>query len=190
MRDLHLARLEFGKPFVDSSVPMFSRTGTAVDASPMGQNDIAKIRVRNVPYDPVHGRPVEDAFARVEIFSQFKDKLVLPFDYPRWEENRKPFYHDHPRDHYPHEWNRRSLPPSGEWSTLNFLVKSIDEEKAYGFRGRSQLLHMWHDPELQIPPGRYLVRIVVFGIGLRSEAEQWLSLDIGGRGQSVNVEKR
>jgi hypothetical protein len=184
MRHLHSIRLNFGAPYVDSAVPLF-RGGAQI-----GSNDIAKITVRNVPYDGQQGKSAEDCFARIDVYETSTMRHVLGFDYPRWEENPKPGYHDHPSDHFPHEWNRRTLPPNGEASTINFLIKSVREAAAYGFRGRSQIVFGWRDPELKIGLGEYAMKIVVSGAGMRRPAEQWLAVNIGPSIKVAQLAKR
>lgn len=178
------ARIDFEEPFIDVFVPLFANHQVLI-----GDNDIAKIAIRNVPYDGARGKEITNCYASISFLDARTRRSVLQFDYPRWEENPKPGYHTNPRDHYPDEWNRRDLLPSGERSTLNFLVKTRDEAVAYGFRGRSQLVSGWHDRELELKPGTYLVKLTVSGVGLRKPAEQWLTVDVGGANGPLRVEK-
>ena len=192
IRILQAARITFDAPFVRRTVDLWPAPAVRVIGAipkPIGQNDIATIVIRNRPRDGEHGRNVENAFASVTFFDPTTHERVLEFDYPRWEANPKPGYHSNPIDHYPDDWNRRTLRASGEANTLNFLLKSINDECAYGFRGLSQMQHMWHDPDLRLPPGEYIARLTISGVGLASCAVQWLSVAVGGSGKSVDVEK-
>jgi hypothetical protein len=185
MARLRAARIIFDEPYIDAFVPLWHRgTGQLV-----GENDIAKIRVRNVPFDGSRGLVVTDAYAFIEFYNATSLQLVLRFDYPRWQENPMPAYGTNPGDHIVDEWNRRNLSPTGEAATLNFLVKTRSEGRAYGFRTRSQLLPLWHDRELELRSGNYLAKLTVAGVNLRRPAEQWLSVSVGGVDESLRVEK-
>jgi hypothetical protein len=181
------ARIIFDEPYVQNFIPLYGTIGTK--RTQIGENDIAKIAVRNVPYDASNGRVIENAFARFEIYDQSTGTKVLEFDYPRWQENPKPGYYGNPPDHIRDEWNRRDLQPSGDKSLLNFLIKSRNDDRAYGFRANSQLRPLWHDPKLELSPGRYWGRLTVYGVGLRKPAEQWLLVEIGGVDEPMTVEK-
>jgi hypothetical protein len=190
LREISAARISFEllPPYRNVGLHGSVETETGAKRVPLGALDIASIIVRNIPYDGADGKAVVDAFGQLEVFDLATGRLVLSFDYPRWEGNPKPGYHDHPRDHYPDEWKRRTLSPSGDANRMDFLIKGIDQDCAYGFRGRSQILPMWSDERLKLPAGDYRARITIAGVGLRQPAEQWLTLNIGGRGQSFVVE--
>ena len=144
----------------------------------------------NSPYDGANGNVIKDCYASISFYDAKTQRLVLEFDYPRWQENQKPGYHHNPSDHIPDEWNRRDLRPSGERSTLNFLVKSRSEGTAYGFRAQSQIKHpLWHHPELALPPGSYFAKLTVSGVGLQHPTQQWLAVTVGGVGEPMRVEK-
>ena len=181
------ARIVFDEPYVQNFIPLFGTIGTT--RTQIGENDMAKIAVRNVPYDSASGRVIQDAFARFAMYDQRTGAKVLEFDYPRWQENPKPGYFGNPPDHIRDDWNRRDLQPSGDKSLLNFLIKTRGHDKAYGFRASSQLKPLWHDPDLAVPPGEYWGRLTVCGVGLREPAEQWFSVRIGGAGEPMAVEK-
>ena len=186
MRHWRSARLVFGKPYVDSNVPLYETTQAGRRL--VGRNEIAKIKVQNIPYDGEHGKTVEQSYARLDVYNPVTKRCVLAFDYPRWEENPKPGYQGNPADHYPHDWNRRALLPNGEVNTLNFLLKSIDEDCAYGFRGRSQLASRWRDDRLKLASGEYAARLTVSGVGLRQPFAQWIAISFGA-GRTIDVDK-
>lgn len=187
MARLRAGRIIFEEPYISSGVNMFARDGSG---RILGQNDIAKIQVRNCPYDGANGQCIRDAFASITFYDKATQRIVLEVDYPRWQQNPKPGYHVNPVDHIPDEWNRRDLRPSGERSTLNFLVKSRSEGAGYGFRTASQIRHpLWHEAELELAPGDYYGRLVVAGVGLRKPAEQWLAITIGQADEPLNVVK-
>jgi hypothetical protein len=192
MRHLKAARIVFDDLTIHRAVDLWGTVQFADgrrERVHQGLVDIASIKVRNVPYDGAEGKAAVDAFARMDFFDKATLKNVLSFDYPRWEGNPKPGYHVNPTDHYPDEWKRRTLPPSGEASRLDFMVKSIDAEVAFGFRGRSQLMPTWSDPRLRLPAGDYVAKLTIAGVNLRKPAEQWFSIDVGGAGRSFEVEK-
>lgn len=185
MRHLRAARVLFHEVATHRSVDLNgwvpAKDGSLARVN-LGLIDIASIKVSNSPYDGAEGKAVLDAFARIDIYDRGTRKTVLSFDYPRWEGNPKPGYHDHPRDHYPDDWNRRMLPPSGERHRLDFLVRNWNDGKTYGFRGRSQIKHLWSDTELQLACGEYIAKLTVSGAGLRQPAEEWLAISIGADG--------
>lgn len=184
MRYWRAAHLIFDEPYVDRNITLWTgpRDGPR---QPVGSNDIAKIVVRNMPYDGATGVSVEDAFARLEVYDPTSRKCVLAFDYPRWQENQKPDPSVSSGRHLD-DWNRRRLRASGEKNTLNFLIKGIEDDCAYGFRGKSQY-GLWRDQELKLPAGEYFAKLSVAGIGLRRPAIQWLSISVGGADRSIDV---
>jgi hypothetical protein len=186
MRHLRAARIVFGEPYVDENIDL----GAEIDGrrQTFAKIDIAKIKVRNIPYDGAEGRSLVDAYVAADFYDAKTRRLVLQFLHPRWQENPKPPHMIHPRPFIPDEWNRRTLRASGEPSTINYLVKETQGNCAYGFRTKSQLERNWCDPELQLPAGSYILRLAISGIGARQAAEQWLSIraDAGG---SIEVRK-
>jgi hypothetical protein len=191
MRHLGAARIVFELPDPRRSVDLngWVETKEGPRRERLGAIDIALVHIRNVPHDGAEGKAVVDAFGRVDFFHASTGRSALSFDYPRWEGNPKPGYHDHPRDHYPDEWNRRTILPTGEANRVDFLIKSIDADCAYGFRGRSQILPMWCDERLKLPAGDYRMCLTISGVGLRQPAKQWFSVNVGGKGQSFVVER-
>ena len=187
MQYVQAGRIVFEDPFVDCNIALRGTDETGARRV-IGHNDIAKIVVRNRPYDIARGNAIENCYASIEFFEQESVRAVLRFDYPRWQDNPKPGYQGNPGDHVRDEWNRRTLYPTGEPSTLNFLVKSIDDDCAFGFRARSQLNLLWHDPRLRLEPGNYIAKLVLSGVGLTRPAEKWLQVKVGGRDQSIEID--
>lgn len=200
------ARIMFDDPYIKVSVPLYNRSvGLQLvklsDDSPpiamqvpkselIARNDIASIVVRNCPHDFDNGRSVEDAYASVTIFEKETNKVTCEFDFPRWTENPMPGYEGNPSDHFPDNWNYRTLRANQTRNTIDFIIKNIEEENAFGFRGDSQTISKWQSNQLKIPPGDYLVRIRIYGAGLKSPPkEAWLSLVNPGVGGSIRVSK-
>ena len=123
------------------------------------------------------------------IFQGQNHDVVTNFEYPRWEENPKPGYQGNPSDHFPFDWNWRTLKSNRSRNTINFALKSIKDTNAYGFRGGSQLMPDWKDNNLSIPTGDYLVKIAVFGTGMREPATTWVGFKNPGKGNRINVYK-
>lgn len=203
-RHMFRARLLFDKPYIEHDVPLYNRWSVfeliklSKDTHPIpvsvpkseliARNNIAKIVVRNSPYDFDNGRPVEDAYAIVTIFDRNGKNEVLEFDFPRWTENPKPGYEGNPSDHFPHEWNYRTLRPNQTRNTIDFVIKNIDETVAYGFSGASQRESRWQSDKLRIQPGEYIVRIALFGTGLRNPPrETWLRLKNPDQNGEIHV---
>lgn len=194
MRRWGAARLIFDSPYIDRDVPLFGWVAEPINMGPqkfrrdrIGSNDIAKIIVRNYPYDSEHGRAIDDAYVEVIFYNRQNHNVVSKFEFPRWEENPKPGYEGNPSDHFPFEWNWRSLKPNRARNTLNFALKSTKDEDAFGFRGRSQLDRHWKDPSLCVPPGDYLIKIVVMGTGMRKPVEKWLGFENPGADKRIKV---
>ena len=203
-REMARARLRFEEPFVDRSVPLYSRTTQpAFIKAPggserfliqrsisenIGHNDIAKIAVRNYPYDSESGLAIPDAYVEVRLYEEESGALVKTINQPRWGGNPKPGYEGNPSDHFPEEWNFRTLKPDRRRNTIEFVLKSYEEEMAYGFTGRSQLRPDWKKPELSIRPGTYLAAINVFGQNLRTvPTVKWLRLVNPGQNGGIEV---
>ena len=198
------ARLVFDAPHVDRAVPLFGPVERVVQVrnsdgeyvlqkerirGRVGSNDIAKIVVRNCPYELENGKSVRDAYVSVTFFDAVTEKQIEEVEYPRWEENPKPGYQGNPSDHFPYEWNMRDLSPNQSRNTIGFVLKDFEEKDMFGFCGGSQLVPLWRDKNKRIPPGTYLVRICIFGVGLKKEAETWLKLENKGKGHTIEVER-
>ena len=197
------ARLVFDRPTISYQVPLYNRKTELVAHKINGQpvvlsqpksdfvayNDICKFVVRNQPRDLLNGRPVVDAWVRVTIHDSFSGNLVCEIEHPRWGENPKTGYEGKPSDHFPDEWKYRTLRPDMSRNTIDFMLKSIDEDDAYGFPGTSQRLNNWKDKELSVPPGEYIVCVEVTGAGLRKSAETRLLLLNPGSSKSLTVKK-
>jgi len=189
MRQLYAARIRFDPPY-QKHAPLTNRRrdqmGTIVEANYRFHLWMAKINIRNSPYRGDQGTDVIEAWIEVEIFdSNFRP--IASWQYPRWEENRKPGYGDNPIDHYPDNENVRNLTANGKPHIVCIAFKPIDEADAYPMRGRDQLKLDWKSPDLRIPPGSYFVRLRVQGKGLARPAEQVVALTNGGVGRGFEV---
>jgi hypothetical protein len=183
MRYCRGARVIFDEPYVHRNITLWGGPDDA--RQPVTHFDLAKIDVRNVPYDGASGVSVEDAFGRLEVYNPASRECVLVFDYPRWQENPKPDPSVY-SGRYVDDWNRRLLRASGENNTLNFLIKGIEDECAYGFRGTSQY-ELWRDEDLKLASGDYVAKLTVSGIKLRKPAEKWFAISVGGAGHSIDI---
>jgi hypothetical protein len=181
-------RIVSGEPYVVRDVPLYGRLEQGARTALIATNDLVSIDVRNCPYDMSEGKEIRKAYCSVAVFHQNGDKL-LEFDYPRWEDNPKPGYQGNPSDHFPPEWNFRDLHPNGSRNRIDFVIKPHGDERAYGFRGRSQRTEKWCDKELAIPPGQYCIQIVVRGGGISEPSETWVSLRCAAGEERISVNR-
>jgi hypothetical protein len=189
MSRVQAANLVFDEPII-SSIPLFGETKDLQGNPTKGlidQPDLVKITVKNEPYDMSNGQDVFEAYCRVVVFNQKTKKIVIEFDYPRWTENPKPGYQGVPSDRYQPEWNKRTLTANAEKNTIDFIIKSPSHDQAFGFKGASQLKYKWIEERLSIPKGQFLVRLQIFGKGLKFPSETWVSLTNGGEGKYLHV---
>jgi hypothetical protein len=189
MRYWLAARVVFRAPYTVGH-PLYSRLrdrdGNVVGLTGKKEIQLAKIDVANQPYRSDQGRDVAEAWAKVELFD-LNSKPVISWEYPRWEENRKPGYGDHPLDHFPDEQNLRNLAANGRWHTITIAHKAIGEENAYPLRGRDQLRPDWQAEDIEIPPGEYLLRLTIYGKGLMKPAAHVVLLENGGASGSLDI---
>lgn len=178
------ARLVFEGPIIKRSVPLYVN-----HAILLCRHDIAAIVVKNCPYDSGAGKPVEAAYARVTFFDAHSEKRILEFDYPRWCENPMPGYQGSPSDHFPTDRNFRVLKPNESRNTIDFALKDIEDEYAYGFTGNSQMVQNWKVDRLKIPPGDYIMSIQVFGVGLQNQTPEWFLFTNPGKGGAIEVDQ-
>jgi hypothetical protein len=189
MRQMRAARIVFGSPYEDEG-PLYARpigpnTG-AVTPNLRYRFWMAKIQVSNQPYRSDDGRDIEEAWAEIEVFDS-NYRCIRSWSYPRWEENKKPGYGTNPVDHYPDSENVRTLTANQRPHILCIALKPIDDANAYPIRGADQLKSDWRSPELAFGPGRYLVRIRVYGKGLAKPAEQVIELENSGLGRGFDL---
>jgi len=170
MLRLRAGKIVIDDPVVLPDVPLYSKLidpkGGVVGQKQMGKNDIVYVNVRNRPTQMSNGKEIKDAYGSVSIRRLTDDKEIVKFDYPRWMNNKKPGYEGSPSDHYPDEWNFRTLHPNNSPNRLDMIVKSRDEDNAYGFRGASQNKDKWHDNDLKFPPGSYKIMLTLYGTGM------------------------
>ena len=135
MRHLRAARIVFGPPHAYRSVDMFGRPQFEAIRTSIGKIDVGSIKVSNVPYDGENGKSVTDAFARIEFYDKATRKRVLDFDYPRWEGNPKPGYHDNPSDHYPDDSKSTSPSLKRTGASARLSCKKLERRTRIRFPG-------------------------------------------------------
>ncbi len=203
MKRLRAARIIFDRPNIERSVPLYGHVEKLVSiqleegivvpervrsSEIIDRLDIVKIGVRNNPYDLENGVDVRDAWITVALFDKSSNEKIDEFDYPRWMDNPKPGYDGNPRDHYPHEWNFRTLAANASRNTVDLFVKSLDDEYAYGFTGKSQRKTKWKDEDRRIPTGGFLVRVKLNGFALLPVVK-WYHLENPGAGQGIEIQE-
>lgn len=170
MSNLRAARIVLDPPEILQRVPLFGNVLVYSDepvSQQIGENDIVYVVVRNRPHEMSDGKAVKKAYGSVSVCRLTDGKDIINFDFARWMDNEKPGYEGNPSDRYRDEWNYRTIEPNHSPNRLDFVVKSRNENNAYGFRGQSQRVNGWHDEELMIPPGRYKIMLTLFGTGMK-----------------------
>ena len=176
LRRLRAGRIVLDDPVIHPNVPLSVKINDPTQGKvrvQTGKNDIVYVIVRNKPHEMSDGIEIKKAYGSVAIFNltgavgQLIDgEEIIKFDYARWTYNDKPGYEGSPPDRYPDEWNFRTLEPNNSPNRLDLILKTRNEDKAFGFRGQSQLIHDWHDIRLALDPGRYVVRLSIMGTGM------------------------
>ena len=192
LRSLRAGRIVIEDPAILNSVPLYKyvmmNSGGGARLQ-VGENDILYMIIRNKPYDMSNSREIKFAYCSVLVESLIDGKEIIQFDYPRWEDNPKPGYDGNPQDHYLDEWRFRTLNPNGCPNRVDLIVKSRNEENAFGFRGRSQLKPKWHDEELTIPPGRYRIMFSISGYGMREPYLASYEFINNGAGKDMQIRR-
>jgi hypothetical protein len=150
-----------------------------------GQIDIILAFVRNKPIDNANGRDVDDAFCEILIEDLTDGSRVLLFHYPRWEANPKPGYDGIPNDRYEDQWHYRTLKANSSPNRIDLIVRPLGDDNAYGFQGESQKYDSWANPLLAIPPGRYRVKLTIYGKGMYGPYETHYEFINPGRGKTM-----
>jgi len=186
-RNMFRARLKFSAPRVEDFELHFNNYAP----TPAGKIayrtqytswvSLVTIDVSNCPYDMTDGRPVERAFAKVQVFDADTGKRTTEVEYPRWTQNPTPALSTSPSDYMPDEWKYRVLEPTADRNSIDLVLKYIEEANASGFQSSNQLRPSWYNDRLQIPPGRYDVRVIVSGRGLQRPGESWIRLENPGK---------
>lgn len=194
MRKLYAGRIKFEAPEIVYDVPLYEHPrGVTLSAGSqpsklVGHNDIASVQVCNVPYDSAHGEAIERAFGTITIFKSNWQR-IRAFDYPRWANNPKPGYEGNPSDHFPDEWNFRTIHPNGSKNRMDLFIKQKGDALAYGFRGYSQLQPLWQDTELSLPAGRYNVLIRIKGNPMNYASGLWVELENPGMNAALRINR-
>lgn len=186
MRRMYAARIVFGKPYLDAGnlySHLHNEFGKRVKSEVQYYFYAAKVDVTNEPYWGDSGRDVSGGWASVELFG-LDSKPFLEWRDARWEDNKQPGYGDHPIDHYPDDQKIRKLNANGRPNILCLILKPLNDEFAYSFRGQDQINSDWRS-DLKIPKGHYLLRLRIRGVGLSEAAERIYELKNLGAGNSL-----
>lgn len=171
LRQLRAGRVVLEEPQILEDVPLYEKIaiagGEMMASRQVTTNDILYVQVKNEPYDITNGEKMDRTYGSVIVTDLSSSKEILRFDYPRWMENEKPGYSGNPSDRFLDDWRYRTLHPNASRNRLDLVVKSIDEDNAYGFSGSSQLKGNWHEPSLAIPRGRYRLDLILSWNGMR-----------------------
>lgn len=185
LRHSRSARICFEPAFVSRNITLF-HNGHA-----NGLFDKASVRVRNVPFRGDSGTNVEHAWASAVFFNQATGHHRT-VEFLRWQENEKPGYSGNP-DRIIDEWKHRDLRYNQSPHTLNIVIKHHGEDAAYPMTVMNQTMPSWRDTDAALEPGTYVVRLTIFGSGLRTQTERFFLLENpGGSGQMMlsDTEKR
>ncbi len=194
MRHLSAGKITLDPPAIIPNVPLYgsfveSNQPQVIQKREIGENDIIHVVVRNQPYEMSDGKAITDAYGSVSVIRLSDSKEIINFDYARWMENEKPGYQGNPGDRYKDEWNFRTIKPNQSPNRLDFIVKSRNEDNAYGFRGRSQLIEKWHDDGLVIPPDRYRIVLTLFGVGMKKPYQACYEFVNQGAGKEIDIRR-
>lgn len=106
----------------------------------------------------------------------------------RWTENEQPGTRPYltPID----DIRRRSLLPNGEPNYLDIVLKYEEDDACYAFNDDTcRHVKDWRDPAYRLPEEEYRVRIVLKGVGLPEDKEEWLLLRNLGVGKGMRLER-
>ncbi len=191
---IRAGRIVIEPPNIIPNVPLYNRVrmvpaNVVVSSNLIGTNDIVNVVIKNQPREMASGKSIIDAFASVSIYRLENGYKLFDFDFARWMDNEKPGYEGNPGDRYVDEWKYRTIKPNSSPNRLDFIVKTRDEDNAYGFRGHSQLQPQWHDNDLLIPPGRYKILLTISGSGMTEPYIACYEFRNNGAGQEMDIRR-
>jgi hypothetical protein len=123
-------------------------------------NDLSRIEKWFTSRDPAFNCRGVISFHRPDGTNLFGRKMVL-----RWTDSPEPIGVDINKA----ERNSTMVVYPGESQSFNIASRYNNEEDCYGWSNRSYLEPLWRNPDWKLPPGLYLVKVVITTSGNKTE---------------------
>lgn len=151
-----------------------------------GELIVGRSEVSNDPENKVPEAQVDKAIITIRfIAADGKEAVKL---YGRWTENEQPGTRSllMPID----DIRRRDLIPNGEPNNIDVALKYEAEDCCYAFNDETcRYSNDWRDPKYRLPETEYRVHVVLNGVGLSENTEEWLVLRNLGAGKGMQLER-
>ena len=149
----------------------------------MGNPYFASIKIKNQPMSGCVGEILHNAVCKMEAYNEQGEQIPSP-ELARWSENAGRYN----RGEDLSQLIRIDIYPNGETHIADIALKYEDEEECYLFNFNSIQQFNWKDPEWELKPGHYNIKMVICGTNY--SAGNWYKLTNEGKGRGLKIEEK